>query len=108
MPSCVDGWRGSNSKYMQIRLKIILEVENVLLLSPCSVNNLTKSQVGVEHILLALQSSQCDVTVYVKSLSLVSSNFSAFGFATGVFGAFSIALSTSTGTVVGKMNYSEP
>ena len=107
MPSCVDGWRGSNSIYMQIRLKIILEVENVLLLSPCWVNNLTKSQVGVEHILLAFQSSQCNVTVYVMSLLLVLSNFSAFGFPTCVFGALSITLSNSTDTVVGKINYSE-
>jgi len=39
-------------------------------LSPCSVNNLTKSQVDVEHIVLAFQSSQFNVTVYVMSLSL--------------------------------------
>ena len=70
MLSCVDGWRGSSSKYMQIRLKFFLRQRMFYFLSPCSVNNLTKSQVDVEHIVLAFQSSQCNVTVYVKSLSL--------------------------------------
>ena len=57
----------------------------IYFLSPCSVNNLTKSQVDAQRILLAfLSSSQCNVTVYVMSSSLVLSNFSAFGFASGV------------------------
>ena len=54
----------------------------IYFLSPCSVNNLTKSQVDAQRILLAFLSSSHSVLYVIKILVL--SDFSAFGFASGV------------------------